>query len=125
MNSWLHAVSSANKFGGTPEEHLPIHEWLDSSKTVIADVRHRSMYHHSKGIWDAQLIFGRTITVQVNGKDKRIPVRLIAELHVEQDLGWIPSPKDYIDGMIVKKWMGGKQRKRVSASVLGLTEEKQ
>lgn len=122
MNSWYHAVSSANKYGGKPEDYIEIHEFIDSSKKIIGDVRHRSMYHHTEGVWLCQRLFGRTIIVLVNDKEKHIPVRLVAELHVEQDLGWLPSPADYINGMPIRAWMGGKQTKTVPASVLGLTE---
>jgi hypothetical protein len=49
-------------------------------------------------------------------------VRLIAERHILEDLGWLPSPADYIDGMSIRSWMGGKQKKEVPLSVLGLKE---
>lgn len=142
MNSWYHAKSSAKKWGGRPEDYIDIHEFIDSSKKIVGDVRHRSMYHHTEGIWLCQKIFGRTITVggrvpvpvdfsfhvmgnpepttvpsieyQDFGPIRQVPVRLIAELHVEQDLGWIPSPKDYIDGMVLKPWMGGLVRREMS-----------
>jgi hypothetical protein len=109
MNSWYHAVSSSKKWGGAPELYLPVHEFIDSSKQIVGDVRHRSMYHHTQGIWLCQEIFGRTLQLEAG---KKIPVRLVAELHVEEDLGWIPSPKDYIDGMELKQWMGGPVRKQ-------------
>jgi len=32
-----HAQSSARKFGGKAEEHLPIHNWFDESKAFLAD----------------------------------------------------------------------------------------
>lgn len=144
MNSWYHAKSSSKKWGGRPEDYIEIHEFIDSSKKIVGDVRHRSLYHHTEGIWLCQRIFGRTITVggrypipvenqigiQTMGEPeltfypemryedfgplRQIPVRLIAELHVEQDLGWIPSPKDYIDGMVLKPWMGGLVRREMS-----------
>ena len=114
MNSWYHAKSAANKFGGTADDYIAIEEFIDSSKKIIGDVRHRSLYHHTEGIWLCQELFGRVITI---GK-KEVPVRLVAELHVIQDLGWLPSPKDYIDGMVLKPWMGGVQRREVPLSTL-------
>ena len=36
-----HAKNSARKFGGAAEDYLPIHEWFDESKAMLADVRHR------------------------------------------------------------------------------------
>ena len=43
-----HAEKSARKFGGKPEDYLPIHSWFDESKAFLADFRHRAL----RG-WDA------------------------------------------------------------------------
>lgn len=117
MNSWYHAKSAAHKWGGTPEDYIAIEEFIDSSKKIIGDVRHRSLYHHTEGAWLCQQIFGRTIHV---GK-REIPVREIAELHIIQDLGWLPSPADYIDSMTLRPWMGGGTRREVPLSTLGVS----
>lgn len=123
MNSWFHAVSASRKWGGTPQDFLPIEEFIDSSKQVIGDVRHRSVYHHTLGVYLCQRIFGDTLQV---GR-KLIPVRLIAEQHILEDLGWLPSPADYIDGMPIKAWMSGSVRKELPLSHLlkgiGVAEE--
>lgn len=120
MNSWNHAVSAARKWGGTPDDYIAIEEFVDSSKLVIGDVRHRSIYHHTTGVWLCQQVFGRTITVaKKNGHGSvEVPVRLIAERHVIEDLGWLPSPADYITGMPIKPWMSGSQRKELPLSHL-------
>lgn len=144
MNSYYHAEASARKWGGTANDYIEIHSFIDSSKRLIGDVRHRSMYHHTEGIFLCETIFGRTITVggervepelpcdregclvyhdHVPQKIRRsipreVPVRLIAELHIMQDLGWIPSPKDYIDNMELKQWMGGTVRSEKSINAI-------
>lgn len=114
----MHAQSAARKWGGTPEDYIAVEEFLDSSKMVIGDVRHRSLYHHTTGVWLCQQIFGRTITVVREHGSIQVPVRMIAERHVLEDLGWLPSPADYIDGMPIKPWMSGAQRKEVPLSHL-------
>jgi Domain of unknown function (DUF6915) len=119
VNSWHHAVSAAHKWGGIAEDYIEIEEFIDSSKKIIGDVRHRSLYHHTEGIWLCQRIFGRTIAI---GR-RQVPVRLIAERHVLEDLGWLPSPADYIGGMPIKPWMSGKQARTVPLSTLNLTGE--
>jgi hypothetical protein len=119
MNSWYHAVSAAKKWGGEPEDYIELHEFIDSSKLSIGDVRHRAMYHHTQGVWLCQRIFGRTITTSVG---RRVPTRLVAERHITEDLGWLPSPADYIGTMPLRPWMGGKQYKTMPLSTLGLTE---
>lgn len=116
MNSWHHAQSAARKWGGEPEQYVAIEEFIDSSKKIIGDVRHRSMYHHTAGVWLCQEVFGRTISVGERGIE--VPVRLIAERHILEDLGWLPSPKDYIDGMTIRPWMSGAQRKELPLSHL-------
>lgn len=115
MNSWYHAKSSVKKWSGVESDYLPIHEFIDSSKKIIGDSRHRSIYHHTEGCWLAQQIFGRTITV---GRGIQVPVREIAERHIIEDLGWLPSPSDYIKNMNLATWMSGSIRKEVPLSHL-------
>ncbi len=113
--SYRHAEASARIFGGEPEDYLAIHEFIDSSKQSFGDVRHRAMFHHTHGPWICQEIFGRTIEIVHNGKTKKISVREIAEKHIVQDLGCIPSPSDWYNCMSCKTWMGGKKQKTMSA----------
>ncbi|MFC6883467.1 DUF6915 family protein [Actinomadura yumaensis] len=122
MNSWRHAHSSAHKWGGTPEDYIEIHEFIDSSKKIIGDVRHRSLYHHTEGVWLCQRIFGRVLTIpKTGGGHKQVPVREVAERHIIEDLGWLPSPADYLDGMPIKPWMSGAKTRTVPLSKLNLT----
>jgi hypothetical protein len=118
MNSWQHAVSAARKWGGDADQYLAIEEFIDSSKQVIGDVRHRSLYHHTMGVYLCQKVFGDTLTVVRSKTTVQVPVRMIAERHIIEDLGWLPSPADYIDGMPIKAWMSGAQRKEVALSHL-------
>lgn len=120
MNSFHHAQSAARKWGGTPEHYIEIEEFIDSSKKLIGDVRHRSVYHHTEGVWLCQRIFGRTLDIpRMRGEGVvQVPVRLVAERHILEDLGWLPSPADYISGMPIKPWMSGAQRKELPLSHL-------
>lgn len=122
MNSWQHSVSASRKWGGTPDLYQPINEFIDSSKIIVGDFRHRSLYHHTAGVYLCQRLFGDTIAVpRDHGPDKLIPVRLIAERHILEDLGWLPSPADYIKGMPRAPWMSGAQRRTVPLSHLLMT----
>lgn len=56
---FIHAESSARKFGGEPADYLPIHQKMDSSKSVIADNRHRVIFHSSFGIFIIEQLFGQ------------------------------------------------------------------
>jgi hypothetical protein len=44
---WIHAKSSARKFGGKPEDYIDVHNLMDSSKGTINDNRHRCLAHNS------------------------------------------------------------------------------
>lgn len=110
--SWVHAETSARHFGGNPEEYIAIHEWVDQMKESFGDVRHRAFFHNTKGPWLAQEVFGRYIEItDKTGKRKKISVREIAENHIVEDLGCIPSPGDWLNCMDCKVWMGGKRNK--------------
>lgn len=99
-----HAISSAKKWGGTPEDYLPIHNWFDESKAHIADIRHRALRHHSEGIFLAEKIFGITITISTG---RKVPVRFIGEQHVLEDFGFIPSLTQFLSKIKIEPWMRG------------------
>ncbi len=101
-NPFYHAVSSAKCFGGRPEDYQEIHEWFDRGKVSQPDFKHRALSHHAQGIYDAARLFGHTITISTGA---RIPVRLIGEQHVHEDLGFIPSFQDWMDLLFAKRWM--------------------
>jgi hypothetical protein len=98
-----HAVRSARLFGGKPEDYLALHDWFDESKAHLADFRHRALRHHSEGIFMCASIFGPTLR---NSDGKEVPVRTIGEQHVTDDLGWIPSVKDWLQYIQPQPWMG-------------------
>lgn len=99
---WHHAISSAKKFGGKPEDYLPIHDWFDASKEFFCDFRHRALRHHAQGIYEAERVFGTYI---VNSDGREVPVRLIGEQHVKEDLGFIPTLADWLRWIRPQKWM--------------------
>lgn len=98
---YFHAVSSAKKWGGTPDNYIQIHEWFDETKAHMADFRHRALRHHSLGIFWAEEKFGKTIT---NSDGKVVPVRVIGEQHVKEDCGFIPTVKDWLAGIPAEPW---------------------
>lgn len=115
MNSYLHARASARKWGGKPEDYLEIHEWIDGSKKAFGDVRHRALLHNTFGVWLVQEVFGPVLVIErESGKTIEVPVREIAEQHIIEDLGRIPSPGDWLENMEIKVWMSGPQHKFIS-----------
>ena len=97
-----HAISSMNKFSGTIDDYLPIHNWFDETKAHYPDMRHRTLRHHSEGIFWCEEKFGTYI---INSDGKMVPVRAIGEQHVIEDIGFIPTIKDYLDNMNQVGWM--------------------
>lgn len=105
MKPRRHAKISAAKFGGTPDEYQKFHDWMDQSKMVLGDVRHRALLHHTLGIYLMEQTFGK---VFVNSEGREVDVRDIGEQHVMDDLGWIPSPLHYFKTLGVQQWFGGR-----------------
>ena len=98
-----HAVRSARLFGGVPEDYLDVHAWFDESKAHLPDVRHRALRHHSEGIFLCERLLGTTLT---NSDGRVVPVRLVGEQHIKDDLGWIPTVKDWLQHIAPQPWMG-------------------
>jgi hypothetical protein len=97
-----HALSSVRKWGGVTADYLPLHQWFDQSKAIIADPRHRALRHHAEGIFMLETLFGTTIC---NADGREVPVRLIGEQHVLEDLGHIPSFADWARLIEPQPWM--------------------
>lgn len=102
MHPLHHALSSQKKWGGHFSEYLPIHEWFDQTKAHYPDMRHRALRHHAEGIFWCEEKFGTYLT---NSEGRMVPVRAIGEQHCLEDLGWIPTIKDYLDNMNTAGWM--------------------
>lgn len=103
MKPFIHAELHAKKFGGKPEEYIHIDNFLDSSKAHVADVRHRALFHNSFGPFIVEQVFGLTF---VNSEGKIVSTRDVAEDHILQDLGKIPTVSDWLRKMPVESWMG-------------------
>jgi hypothetical protein len=97
-----HALRSAKLFGGCSEDYQAIHDWFDESKAHLPDFRHRALRHHSEGIFLCERLFGTTVR---NSHGKEVPVRLVGEQHVKDDLGWIPTVKDWLENLTIQPWM--------------------
>jgi len=118
-HSYHHAVSSAKRYGGQPEDYQEIHSWFDETKRIMADARHRALRHHAEGIFLCESIFGVTIT---NSVGKKVPVRLIAEQHVTEDMGGIPSAVDWLRNIPLEQWMNRPQRLQVEIDLFAPVE---
>lgn len=104
MSPYYHSLSTAKKFGGKWQDYIAIHDWFDETKQFTGDWTHRALRHHSAGVQWAIEKFGHTVT---NSDGKQIPVKMIAEQHVEEDMGFVPTPQHYLSVLTKnpEQWM--------------------
>ena len=109
MKPYKHARISVKKFGGAIEDYMHIHDWFDHTKAHVADMRHRMVLHNSWGIYICEQVFG---TYFENSDGDVVQTRDVAEQHVLDDLGTIPSLDKCLKSMTLERWMGGPVRKK-------------
>lgn len=134
MKPLLHALISVKKFGGVPADYIDIHNWFDQTKAHVADARHRLVLHNAFGIFLCEQVHGDVVVLQ-NGATKKMPyitistgkqvcVRDIAEQHVLDDMGHIPSLSDCLEGVsdMPEKFTGKLRRMVVSSKSLNIVD---
>ena len=109
-NPLIHARSSADRHGGVASDYIAIHEKIDSTKACHSTVAHRSVFHSAFGICLIEELFGRTLT---NSDGSEVFVRDIAEQHVLEDLGFIPSLDEWLKHLDPTPWMAGHRAHKV------------
>lgn len=96
-----HSVSSANAFGGEPEDYHDLHQWMDRGRAGTDRLLHRMLAHHTQGIKDAEQVFGVTIT---NSRGRKVPTTLLASQHIVEDLGFVPTLDHYLELLRCPRW---------------------
>lgn len=100
MTPYKHAQSSAAKYGGHADDYIELHEWFDETKQFTGDWTHRALRHHSAGVQWACDKFGHVIYPRsarcATQRQRGVPTKLLAEQHVMEDCGFIPTPKDWL-----------------------------
>ena len=116
MKPWIHSQLSVKRWGGKEEDYLPMHNWLDSTKSTTANFYHRAILHNTFGVFLGEQLFGPVIT---NSDGKIVVVKDILEWHIQEDCrGKIPTIDDWLDGLPPKSWMiGGGQSEWVRKNV--------
>ena len=96
MNPTKHSEMSVRRWGGSITDYIDIHTFLDHTKTMCADNRHRILHNH----WAVQNIvlpvFGTTI---VNSQGKKVDVKDLCEkdhLLPDYKLRFIPTLSDFV-----------------------------
>jgi len=126
MKPYLHAQKSAKLFGGKPEDYFEIHNWFDATKAHVPDSRHRLILHNSFGIFLCEQTFGHILKDKkgrvsrapyiIISTGKKVSVRDIAEQHVLDDLGRIPTLVEVLDKAKIHEAFGGSVRPLVTIS---------
>lgn len=101
MNPEVHSRISVNNWGGCIDDYYPIHFFMDSTKELCSDNRHRILHT----LWGVRRIvipiFGKTIT---NSDSKTINVKDLCERdHILPDYAnrFIPTLHDFVGAMDV------------------------
>lgn len=99
MNAVIHSRISVKRRGGVIEDYLPIHDFMDCTKELCSDNRHRIL-HTMWGIKRVIVpIFGHTIT---NSDGKAVNVKDLCEQdHILPDYQnrFIPTLADFVSAL--------------------------
>jgi hypothetical protein len=99
MNAYKHAEISVKRRGGVVDDYLAIHDFIDSTKELCSDNRHRILHTHW-GIRRVMVpIFGQTIT---NSHGKIVNVKDLCEQdHILPDYlnRFIPTLADFVNAI--------------------------
>lgn len=107
MKPFQHASLHAKRWGGDWNDYIEIDDFLDQTKALHPDMRHRALLHNSWGVFLCEEWFGHTIIISTG---REVSVRDIAEAHIIEDLGTIPTVSDYLNGMPMYNWLGGRKK---------------
>jgi hypothetical protein len=103
----IHADNSVVKYGGKWEDYIEIHDFMDSSKSAFPEISHRVVLHHAFGTFIVEKVFGHIL---INSDNKEVSVRQLAEDHIIEDLGFIPTLGSWLKTMDSQPWMNGANR---------------
>lgn len=99
MNSVIHSQISVRKRGGVIEDYLKIHDFIDSTKELCSDNRHRIL-HTMWGIKRVIVpVFGHTI---INSDNKTVNIKDLCEQdHILPDYQnrFIPTLSDFVNAI--------------------------
>lgn len=96
-------MRSITKYGGQPQDFASIHAWFDEPSSWIDNYAFHAVRHHAQGIFVLEKKLGPILTLS---NQRQIPVRVVAEQHLLNDFGFIPSAKDWSDLLQPATWMG-------------------
>lgn len=99
MKPLQHAQISQKTYGGSWQDYIEIHNFLDSSKATSAHFKHRFLLHHTEGIELGVRIFGETL---INSENKTVETRWLLTEHLIEDVGRVVSVEDWAKDLLPK-----------------------
>lgn len=107
MKPHLHARGSVSRWGGLPADYMAIRDFIDQTKIAMPDMRHRAVLHNAFGCFLIERVFGHAF---MNSAGREVSTRDVAEQHIIEDLGFLPSLEDFLDELPQLPWHGGIHR---------------
>ncbi|ENV17904.1 DUF6915 family protein [Acinetobacter guillouiae] len=102
MNAMQHARISAKRWGGEAEDYYQIHAFIDSTKSLCSDARHRIL-HTLWGVNSVVIpVFGHSLQ---NSAGKSIDIKDLCErdhLLVDYQQCFIPTLNDFVNAIDAK-----------------------
>lgn len=99
MKPLQHAQISQKNHGGTWQDYVEIHNFLDSSKAACAHFKHRFFLHHAEGVELGVKMLGQNF---VNSEKKTIQTRQLLTEHLIEDIGRIVTVEDWSRDLLPK-----------------------
>lgn len=94
-----HSRASAHRYGGQARDYLELHTFLDQTKALVADCRHRLILHNMWGIRIVVARFGPTFA--------GVATETLATDHIVEDLGRVPTLAEALPTQPSAWWSGG------------------
>ena len=83
----LHARRSAQMFGGTLEDYVPVHTLHESARLHLPGARHRALLHTTLGVQTAEEVFG----LDLQTGSGAVSTREVTEAHIRASVSSRPS----------------------------------
>lgn len=109
MKPAIHAQLSTKRHGGTFDDYMFIHDYLDQTKSAQPAMSHRVVLHNAFGIYIVEDRFGQTFE---NSDGAIVSVRDICEEHIIEDLGFIPTLEQCLAPITAENsaWLWGRPK---------------
>lgn len=99
LNAYAHAQLSAKRRGGVPEDYLALHAFMDCTKELCADNRHRLLHNHWGIANVITPVFGHQLT---NSAGRSINIKdMLEQDHLLPDFQnkFIPTLADFVNAI--------------------------